>query len=260
MSFNFLNYIFSKVGKSFKVGTYTRKGTNFSGKICVFHRGGGTKKAYRIIDFYRRVNTFGYVCAIKKDPNRTAFIGLILYDNGYYANIILAENANLGSKIFSGDTNINDNSKGSSCKIQNISTFSVLNNIEMRPFVGASLARAAGVGAVLISSHEKNAFLKMRSGWVIKISNKCIASKGYVSNILHNTKVYGKAGIRRNLGWRPTVRGVAMNPCDHPHGGGNGKSSPPTAPLSPWNKITKWTHSKNKKADKLKRRLFKKLR
>lgn len=262
MSKNILNYISQCVSKKLKVGTYNRLGINFSGKICVFHRGGGNKHFYRVIDFYRRLNAFGLIYGISYDPNRSAHLGLILYDNGVFSNIIISDGVLIGGKIFSGTSAINKLclKKGSSLPISNIGVFSIVNNIEVRPKFGAAIARAAGAGAVVVSATSTFATMKLRSGWFLKVSPDSIASIGYVSNMLHNMSVIGKAGKNRGLGKRPVVRGVAMNPCDHPHGGGNGKTSPPSSPVTPWGKITKWVHSKSKKVDKLKRRLFKKIR
>jgi len=229
-----LKYIFSKVSKKLKIGSYIRSGKNFSGKTCVFHRGGGNRRAYRTVDLYRRLNLFGSICGLQYDPSRTAYIGLILYDNGLFSYIILAENIKKGFKLFSGSGL--DNTvvfKGSSLSVSNIPLFTVVNNIEVRPFYGATLARAAGLGAVLVARLNNVVTLKLKSGWLVKISANSVASVGYVSNMLHNMKIIAKAGKNRALGKRPVVRGVAMNPCDHPHGGGNGKTSPPTVPLTP---------------------------
>jgi len=248
MTKSLLIYTFSKVSKKLKFGTYTRTGKNFSGKICVFRRGGGNKKIYRLIDFYRRLNLFGIVCEVQYDPYRSAYIGLVLYDNGLFSNIILSENVIVGNRIFSGSASDNKYAfnKGSSFLLSNFPLFSIVNNIESRPFFGSSIARSAGVGAVLISNNSGHVVLKLRSGWLVKVSANSVATLGYVSNMLHNMKTLGKAGKNRGLGKRPVVRGVAMNPCDHPHGGGNGKTSPPPSPVSPWGKITKWVHTKKK--------------
>jgi len=136
--------------------------------------------------------------------------------------------------------------------------FSIVHNVESRPFFGASLARAAGLGVSVVSSVlNRKTVLKLKSGWLVKVSSKSNATLGYVSNVLHNLQIIGKAGKNRGLGKRPVVRGVSMNPCDHPHGGGNGKSSPLVAPETPWGKVTKWVHTKNKKSDRIKRHLNK---
>jgi len=255
-------YIFSKVSKKLKYGTYTRTGKNFSGKICVFRRGGGNKKTYNIVDFYRRLNAFGVVCEIKYDAYRSAFIGLILYDNGLFSNIILSETTKLGHNLFSGVVPANKYafSKSSSFSLNHIPLFSLVNNVEVKPFFGSSLSRAAGVSAVVTSNVNNIITLKLRSGWLVKVSANSVASLGCVSNMIHNMKTIGKAGKNRGLGKRPIVRGVAMNPCDHPHGGGNGKTSPPALPCTPWGKFTKWVHTKKKKIDKLHRRLYKQIR
>lgn len=257
-----LNYVLKKALKKMNIGTYSRNGRNTFGRICVFHRGGGNVRKYRLIDFYRRLNLFGYIYKIIYDPNRTAFIGLVFYENGLFSYIILSDNVKVGNKVYSGFKYINDDchSKGSALTLKNISLFSIVNSIELKPGKGASLSRAAGTGSMVVSKTNENVVLKSKSGWLTTVSIDCMASIGYTSNILHNMQVIGKAGKNRGLGKRPTVRGVAMNPCDHPHGGGNGKSSPPRAAVSPWGKMTKGPHTKNKKIDKLKRKLFKKVR
>jgi len=253
---------FFKVANRLKLGTYKRTGKNFSGKTCVFHRGGGNVKFYRLVDFYRRLNSFGVVCSILYDPNRSAYLGLVLYDNGFFSYIILANGVALGQRIFSGTTMSSKGflTKGSSLNLSSIGLFGIISNVESRPYFGASIARAAGVGAMVVASTKEIITLKLKSGWIVSISPSAIASIGYVSNMSHNIRNIGKAGRNRNVGKRPVVRGVAMNPCDHPHGGGNGKSSPPATPLSPWNKITKWTPTTNTKIARLNRRLFRKLR
>jgi len=230
-----LNYICSKVSKKFKFGTYIKTGKNFSGKICVFHRGGGNKKIYRCIDFYRRLNFFGVVYSIQYDPYRSAYIGLVLYDNGLFSSIVLSDGLAVGNKIFSGKEIIAENclSKGSSLALSNLGLFTIVSNVESRPLFGAALARAAGSGAITLSFVDKFVNIKLKSGWIVKVSSNVVASLGYVSNMLHNMTVIGKAGKNRGLGKRPIVRGVAMNPCDHPHGGGNGKTSPPVMPVTP---------------------------
>lgn len=159
----FLNYVFLKVANNLKLGTYKRTGKNFSGKTCVFHRGGGNKKLYRLVDFYRRLNAFAVICAIFNDPNRSAYLGLALYDNGFFSYIVLSEGITLGQRIFSGGT-ITFKSKGSSLNLSSIGLFGVVSNIEARPFFGASLARAAGAGAFIVASTASTATLKLKSG------------------------------------------------------------------------------------------------
>jgi len=165
MSTNLLNYIFAKVSKKLKFGVYKRTGKNFSGKICVFHRGGGNKKIYRVIDFYRRLDAYGVVCEIQFDACRSAYIGLILYDNGMFSYIIVVDAVLIGSKLFSGIYGDKYGvTKGSSLLLSNIPLFSIVNNVETRPFYGASLARAAGLGAIFVAKENNYATLKLRSG------------------------------------------------------------------------------------------------
>ena len=257
-----LNYTIKKILKKLNVGIYSKNGRNNFGRICVFHRGGGNLKKYRLIDFYRRLNLFGYVYKIIYDPNRTSFIGLIFYENGLFSYIILSDNVVIGNKIFSGDSIINNNCylQGSAIPLKYIPLFNIVNNIEISPNKGAIFIRSAGNSAIIVSKTLENVTLKFKSGWLVTVPSNCMASLGHVSNILHNMNIIKKAGKNRGLGIRPTVRGVAMNPCDHPHGGGNGKTSPPRAPVSPWGRMTKGPHTKNTKFDKLKRKLFKKIR
>jgi len=161
-----LNYICIKVSNKLKRGTCRRTGRNFSGKICVFHRGGGNKRTYRYVDFYRRCGLYGAICEQQLDPNRSAHVGLILYDNGLFAYIILSDGVALGLKIFSGLSNLNKNAyiKGSSLLLSTMSLFTVINSVEIFPFYGASIARAAGTGAILISKEKDIVTLKLRSG------------------------------------------------------------------------------------------------
>jgi len=166
LSKNILNYVFAKVSKNFKYGTYKRTGKNFSGKICVFHRGGGNKKIYRCIDFYRRLNFFGVICSVQYDSYRSAYIGLILYDNGLFSNIVLSDGIFVGNKVFSGKNAISSAclSKGSSLLLSDLGLFSIISNVESRPLFGASLARAAGSGAITLSFTPAFVNIKLRSG------------------------------------------------------------------------------------------------
>jgi len=168
MSKNLLNFVFVKLAKHLKFGTYKRSGKNFSGKTCVFHRGGGNKKFYRLVDFYRRLNSFGAICSIAYDPNRSAYIGLVLYDNGFFSYIVLAEGSIIGQRIFSGVTEVkfskNSLNKSSSLALSAIGLFGVVSNVEARPFFGSSIARAAGAGAVIVAATPNFITLKLRSG------------------------------------------------------------------------------------------------
>lgn len=210
MSSPVLNYILKKALNRLNIGSYSRNGRNSFGRICVFHRGGGNVRKYRLIDFYRRLNLFGYVYKIIYDPNRTAYVGLIFYENGLFSYIVLSDNVNIGNKIYSGNRylNIDCNSQGSALSLKDIPLFSVVNNIELKSGKGSSLSRSAGAGSVVVSKINDYIVLKSKSGWLISVSNSCMASIGYASNILYNMQNIRKAGKNRGLGKRPTVRGV----------------------------------------------------
>jgi len=166
MSKNLLTYVLVKATHRFKIGIFKRSGKNFSGKTCVFHRGGGNKKFYRSIDFYRRLDSFGFICSIFYDPNRSSYIGMVLYDNGFFSFITLSEGTFKGQRIYSGaffDKTLLNN-KSSSFRLKLQALFSVVSNIESYPMMGASLARAAGTGAVVITVSSKVITLKLKSG------------------------------------------------------------------------------------------------
>lgn len=186
---------------------------------------------------------------------------MILYDNGIFSFILLSEGLFIGSKIFSGISFLDDNyrSLGSSNILLHLNLFSIINSIELKPNNGFKLARSAGVSAVLVSrdNYLNKVIIKLRSGWLLKISLFCMCCLGQVSNYGHNLCYFKKAGQVRALGFRPIVRGVIKNPCDHPHGGGEGRGSPPRAQVSPWGHLTKGTPTKNKKIDRLNRYYFK---
>lgn len=161
-----LNYILKKAVKKLNIGTFSRNGRNTYGRICVFHRGGGNVRKYRKIDFNRRLNLFGYVYKILYDPNRTSFIGLIFYENGLFSYVILSDNLKLGSKIYSGYKYIGPqcHSQGSSLTLNDITLFSIVNSVELKPGRGAALSRSAGSGSVVISKTAGEITLKNRSG------------------------------------------------------------------------------------------------
>ena len=261
-----LTYVVTRLSKRFKVGSFTVSGRNSLGRICVHHRGGGLKFKYRLIDFYRRINQSGVIYNIVYDPNRTAFIGLILYENGLASNIVLSDGVSVGSHVFSGDnSNVLSNFKnafvnGSAVPLAYCSLFQIVNNVEFRPFFGAALGRAAGSGLIIVQFSSGLVTLKSKSGWLITVSEQCLATLGFASNVLWKSKRIKKAGVVRGWGWRPVVRGVAMNPCDHPHGGGEGKKGSPRNPKTPWGKFARHTPTKNKKSHRLMRRLYKKIR
>jgi len=258
---NYLKYIFSIFNKKLSIGIRPRSGRNFSGKICVYHKSGGNKNQYICIDFYRRINNFGYIYIVLKTVNRTAFIGGIIYENGLFSYILTTENLIIGNKIYSGIFKkysfFNINRKGNNIILRDMSLFDILSNVEKFPYSGGSILRAAGVSSILTNKSNNNVVLKLKSGWNISISKYCIATIGNISNMLHRYKCLSKAGRSKALGKRPIVRGVAMNPCDHPHGGGEGKKSPPSGQLSPWGWLKKGTPSLNTKLYKKKKKLYK---
>ena len=226
-------------------------GRNNNGNITVRHRGGGHKRLYRIIDFKRnKFDIEGIVKTIEYDPNRSANIALIEYKDGDKSYIIAPKILIVKSIILSGD---NDTIKdGNSLTLEKIYLGSVVNFIDMRPGKGAQIARAAGTTARLVAKEGKYATLRLSSGEMRKILLSCRATVGVISNEQHNLQSIGKAGAMRWRGIRPTVRGVAMNPVDHPHGGGEGKTSGGRNPVSPWGTPTKGYRTRKPKAsDKL---------
>jgi len=188
-----------------------------------------------------------------------ALLALTLYENGLMVYMPLTSGLKVGNLIFSGITTTSDKKfNGCSLLLKNIKLFSVINNIELYPFSGAILCRSAGVGAILISRINDMSILKLNSGWKLFVNNFSFATLGRVSNIFHKFLKFRKAGQKRQLGFRPTVRGLIKNPCDHPHGGGEGRGSPPSAPKSPWGWITKGCSSKRTLFHKKKKYKFKK--
>jgi large subunit ribosomal protein L2 len=226
-------------------------GRNNRGRITTRHIGGGHKQQYRLIDFKRdKDNIPAVVERIEYDPNRTAHIALILYKDGERRYIIAATGIKVGDEILSGpDAPIKP---GNTLPLVNIPLGSTIHGVELKPGKGAQLARSAGTSMQLLGRDLGYAILKMRSGEVRKVLQSCRATIGSVSNAENNLRSYGKAGARRWLGIRPTVRGVAMNPIDHPHGGGEGKTSRGGPPRSPWGQQTKGFRTRrNKRTDNM---------
>ena len=226
-------------------------GRNNNGNITVRHRGGGHKRLYRIIDFKRnKFDIEGVVKTIEYDPNRSANIALIEYKDGDKSYIIAPKKLKVKAKILSGENApIKD---GNSLPLAKIPQGTEVHCIEMRPGKGAQIARAAGTTARLVAKDGKFATLSLSSGEMRKILLSCRATVGVISNEQHNLQSIGKAGAMRWRGIRPTVRGVAMNPVDHPHGGGEGKTSGGRNPVSPWGTPTKGYRTRKPKAsDKL---------
>jgi len=227
-------------------------GRNVYGRITVRHIGGGTKRKYRIIDFKRNKDGIdAKVAAIEYDPNRTANIALLHYVDGEKRYILAPVGLKVGDIVESGpDADIKP---GNALPLANIPVGTMVHNIELKPGKGGQLVRAAGAAAQLMAKEGDYAQLRLPSGEVRLVSLQCKATVGQVSNIEHENITIGKAGRKRWMGVRPTVRGVVMNPVDHPHGGGEGKSPiGRPSPVTPWGKPTLGykTRKKNKKSDK----------
>ncbi len=223
-------------------------GRNVRGKITVRHRGGGTRPKYRIIDFKRRKDDIpGTVKTIEYDPNRSANIALIVYADGEKRYIIAPEKLKVGDVIYSGPEA--DIKVGNALPIANIPVGTMIHNIELKPGKGGQLARSAGNAAQLMAKEDKYAQVRLPSGEVRKVLIQCRATIGEVGNMDHSNIQIGKAGRKRHMGWRPTVRGSVMNPNDHPHGGGEGRSPiGRKSPVTPWGKpaLGYKTRKKNK--------------
>ena len=213
-----------------------KAGRNNQGKITVRHRGGGVKRKYRIIDFKRNKDgVIGTVTAIEYDPNRSANIALITYADGEKRYILAPLNIKVGDKIESGE-NV-DIKTGNSLPIMNIPVGTVVHNIELHPGKGGSLARSAGSSAQILGREDKYVLIRLKSGETRKIQGTCRATIGEVGNLDHELVHLGKAGRKRKMGIRPTVRGSVMNPNDHPHGGGEGRAPiGRKGPMTPWGK------------------------
>ena len=213
-------------------------GRNNMGRITVRHRGGGHKRRYRIIDFLRnKINIPAKVVSIEYDPNRTARISLLHYADGEKRYILTPEGLNVGDTVVSGDQV--EIKSGNALPMKNIPVGTILHCVEMRKGKGAQIGRSAGTSIQLMAKDDKYAQLRMRSGEIRKIRVECMATIGSVGNAQHMNVDLGKAGRKRWQGVRPTVRGVVMNPVDHPHGGGEGRTSGGRHPVSPWGKPTK---------------------
>ena len=239
--------------KSLLVSLKKNSGRNAQGKITVRHRGGGNRRKYRIIDFKRNKDGIpAKVATIEYDPNRTANIALLHYADGEKAYILAPVGLEVGTTVLSGPTA--DIKPGNAMALKDMPVGTVIHNIELKPGKGAQLVRSAGVSAQLMAKEGKKALLRLPSGEMRFVSIDCKATIGQVGNIEHGNVVIGKAGRTRHMGIRPTVRGSVMNPCDHPHGGGEGRTSiGRPSPVTPWGKpaLGYKTRKKNKASDKL---------
>lgn len=226
-------------------------GRNNVGRITTRHKGGGHKQHYRVVDFKRDKDGIkGRVERIEYDPNRTAHIALVLYVDGERRYIIAPKGVHAGDEVQSGrDAAIKP---GNALPLRNIPVGSVVHCVELTPGKGAQLARSAGAAVQLVAREGQHATLRLRSGEMRKVQARCRATIGEVSNSEHNLEKLGKAGAKRWKGIRPTVRGVAMNPVDHPHGGGEGRTSGGRHPVTPWGVPTKgYKTRKNKRTNSM---------
>jgi large subunit ribosomal protein L2 len=235
--------------KTLTEGLRSKGGRNNYGRITVRWRGGGHKRTYRIIDFRRRkFDMTATVERLEYDPNRTAFIALIRYEDGEQAYILAPQRLQPGDKVVSGERT--DIKPGNAMQLKNVPVGTIVHNVELKPGRGGQMARAAGTYVQLVGRDAGLALLRMASGEVRMVRTECMATIGAVSNPDQQNISIGKAGRNRWLGRKPSVRGVAMNPVDHPHGGGEGRTSGGRHPVTPWGKSTKGKKTRhNKKTD-----------
>ena len=224
-------------------------GRNNQGRITSRRMGGGAKRRYRVIDFKRnKFDIFAEVIRNEYDPNRSAFISLVKYEDGEYRYILAPQKLSIGDKIISSkNADIKD---GNSLPLNNIPLGTNIHNVELKPGAGGQLARSAGSSVQIVSKEDVFVQLKLNSGEIRLVNNKCLATIGVLSNPDNKNTKLGKAGRKRYLGFRPKVRGVVMNPVDHPHGGGEGRTSGGRHPVTPWGVSTKGKKTrKNKKTN-----------
>ena len=236
--------------KSLTQGLPSKGGRNNSGRMTVRRRGGRAKRAYRVVDFKRRkMDVPAVVERIEYDPNRSAFIALIQYDDGERSYILAPQRLAVGDRVIASTRA--DVKPGNAMPFSGMPLGTIVHNIELKPGKGGQIARAAGTYAQFLGRAGGHAQLRLSSGEMRVVRQECMASVGAVSNPDNSNQNLGKAGRSRNLGRRPSVRGVAMNPVDHPHGGGEGKSSGGRHPVTPWGKPTRGMRTrKNKATDK----------
>lgn len=225
-----------------------KSGRNSYGRITVRHRGGGNRRKYRIIDFKRqKFDVSGTVKTLEYDPNRSAFIALVEYEDGEKNYIVAPNGLKVGDTVVASESA--DIKPGNALPLNNIPTGTFIHNVELYPGRGAQLARSAGNQAQLMAKENGMALLRLPSGELRNVPINCMATIGQVSNIDHENVKVGKAGRKRNMGWRPTVRGSVMNPNDHPHGGGEGRQPVGRkSPMTPWGKPALGLKTRNKKA------------
>ncbi|MBL8702615.1 MAG: 50S ribosomal protein L2 [Alphaproteobacteria bacterium] len=232
-------------------GQNSTGGRNAHGHVTVRHKGGGHKKLHRIVDFKRRkFDVEGTVERLEYDPNRTAFLALVKYTDGEFAYILAPQRLAVGDKVMAAERA--DIKPGNALPIRNIPVGTIIHNVELKPGKGGQMARSAGTYVQLVGKDQGFALLRLSSGETRRVMAECLATIGAVSNPDHQNQNIGKAGRTRWKGVRPTVRGIAMNPVDHPHGGGEGRTKGGRHPVSPWGTPTKgYKTRKNKRTDHL---------
>ncbi len=237
--------------KTLTEGLSKTGGRNNAGRITARRRGGGHKRRYRVVDFKRRkFDVPAKVVRLEYDPNRTAFIALIEYEDGELSYILAPQRLDVGDTVISGERA--DIKPGNAMPLSAIPVGTIVHNVEMKPGKGGQIARSAGTYVQLVGRDAGYALLRLGSGEVRMVRAECMATVGAVSNPDQANIKLGKAGRKRWLGKRPSVRGVAMNPVDHPHGGGEGRTSGGRHPVTPWGKPTKGARTRsNKKTDRL---------
>jgi large subunit ribosomal protein L2 len=234
--------------KTLTEGLSKSGGRNNRGRITAFHRGGGHKRSYRMIDFKRvKFDAVGTVERLEYDPNRTAWIALIKYEDGELAYIVAPQRLSAGDKVVSSMNTV-DVKPGNAMPLERMPVGTIVHNIELKPRKGGQVARSAGAYAQYVGRDSGWAILRLNSGEQRRVHGTCLATVGAVSNQDHSNTSLGKAGRSRWLGRKPVTRGVAMNPIDHPHGGGEGRTSGGRHPVTPWGKPTKGKKTRSNKA------------
>ena len=234
--------------KTLTEGLSKSGGRNNRGRITTFHRGGGHKRTYRLIDFKRvKFDVVGTIERLEYDPNRTAWIALVKYEDGELAYIVAPQRLGAGDKVISS-MNAVDVKPGNAMPLERMPVGTIVHNIELKPRKGGQVARSAGAYAQYVGRDQGWAILRLNSGEQRRVHGTCLATVGAVSNQDHANTAIGKAGRNRWLGKKPVNRGVTMNPIDHPHGGGEGRTSGGRHPVTPWGKPTKGKRTRSNKA------------
>ena len=234
--------------KTLTVGLSKKGGRNNRGRTTAFHIGGGHKRSYRMVDFKRvKFDMVGTVERLEYDPNRTAWIALIKYDDDELAYIVAPQRLSAGDKVISSMNTV-DVKPGNAMPLERMPVGTIVHNVEMKPRKGGQIARSAGTYAQYVGRDSGWAILRLNSGEQRRVHGTCLATVGAVSNQDHSNTSLGKAGRTRWLGKRPVNRGVTMNPVDHPHGGGEGRTSGGRHPVTPWGKPTKGKKTRSNKA------------